>query len=91
MAIATFLSCLCGSEQNSLCIHIPVNFLSCLCGSEQKMTLTVETGTFLSCLCGSELTIKKLKASHIAVYRKLGLIYPSQNTDMQPADLILNF
>lgn len=49
-----FLSCLCGSELQSIIDYDISNFLSCLCGSEQSQLLNKIAIRFLSCLCGSE-------------------------------------
>ena len=53
-SIATFLSCLLGSEHEFL--HPPTNFsfLSCLLGSERAGIRAGSGHIFLSCLLGSE-------------------------------------
>ena len=50
-----FLSCLCGSELQSIIDYDISNFLSCLCGSERPEWRSSQSSYFLSCLCGSEL------------------------------------
>ncbi len=54
IAKKTFLSCLCGSEPNTLMLPFASFFLSCLCGSELSELSAITGATFLSCLCGSE-------------------------------------
>lgn len=52
-----FLSCLCGSELQSIIDYDISNFLSCLSGSELAPTATAIRADFLSCLCSSELGV----------------------------------
>ena len=52
--IATFLSCLFGSEPARLCPGADNCFLSCLFGSEPLQAARTACAHFLSCLFGSE-------------------------------------
>ncbi len=64
MAWPIFLSCLCGSELNTLEAAPFGHFLSCLCGSEQKPRTLGAGRLFLSCLCGSELVVTRADRDH---------------------------
>ena len=58
-----FLSCLCGSQQESDTGTVPEIFLSCLCGSQHEVPSGNPEGSFLSCLCGSQQRSARLSGS----------------------------